>query len=105
MHVTVDLGADPPGVALVEPEDCRRFDVLVHGGRDAGALYRALGGAAVGRTEGDDVLVTVEAVRRLASGTVGPTWDADFDAMLDFARGRGWVTADGEAIRAHVEWR
>jgi len=105
MHVNVDLAADPPTVTLLEPEDCARFDVMVRGARDAVALDRALTSADVGRTDGDEALITVAAVRRLASGAVGATWDGDFGAMLDFARSRGWITDDGHAIRAHVEWR
>ena len=61
-------------------------------------------GAGVGRSEGDEVLMDVDAVRRLASGA-GPSWEADFAAMLEFARGKSWLTDDGQAIRAHVEWR
>jgi len=105
VHVTVDLGSEPPGVTLVEPGDCTRFDVIVQGRGDAEDLHRVLTGASVGRTDGDEVLVTAAAVRRLASGSVGDRWEADFSAMLDYARGRGWLTDDGDAIRAHVEWR
>jgi hypothetical protein len=35
---------------------------------------------------------------------VGDGWPARFAAMLDFARDKGWLSSDGEAIRAHVEW-
>jgi hypothetical protein len=105
VHLTVDLGSAPPAVALVEPGDCSRFDVIVDGSGDDTDLDRALESASVGRTDGTEVLVTVAAVRRLAAGVVGPGWEADFLAMLDFARGRGWLTEDEGAIRAHVEWR
>jgi len=104
VHVTVDLTAVPPAVALVEPDDCTRFDVVVHGPGTHGDLDRALVGAVVGRAEPPDALVTVAAVRRLASGSVGDGWEAAFLAMLDYARGRGWLTEDGAGIRAHVEW-
>ncbi len=105
MHVTVDLAARPPAVSLTEPTDCARFDVVASGTGDMADLHRALAGAGVGRVEAGDAFVTVAAVRRLASGAVGEGWEADFTAMLDLARSRGWLTGDGEAIRAHVEWR
>ncbi len=105
MHVTVDLGSAPPGVSLEEAADCTRFDVIVHGPGGGDDVGRALAAASVGRTDGHDALVDVDGVRRLAVGSVGPTWEADFLAMLDYARGRGWLTDEGKSIRAHVEWR
>jgi hypothetical protein len=56
------------------------------------------------RLDGDDVWVPVDAVRRLAAGRVGADWESDFTAMLEFARGKGWLDPSGRAIRAHVEW-
>jgi len=103
--VTVDLASEPPAVALAEPDDCTRFDVTVSGTGDDGDLDRALVHAGVGRTDDQEALVTVAAVRRLASGSVGDGWDGQFETMLDFARGRGWLTDDGESIRAHVVWQ
>jgi hypothetical protein len=104
MRLTVDLGSEPAGVTLEEPADCARFAVVVGGSGDAPALERALVSASVGRMEQDEALVAVAAVRRLASGSVGVGWEEDFTAMLEYAGGRGWLTEDGVAIRAHVEW-
>jgi hypothetical protein len=50
------------------------------------------------------VWVQVDAVRRMASGRVGATWESDFTAMVAFAREKGWLDPSGTAIRAHVEW-
>ncbi|HVC70355.1 MAG TPA: hypothetical protein VNC61_08915 [Acidimicrobiales bacterium] len=105
MHVKVDLTAAMARVSLAEPADCRRFDVVVHGTGDRESLDQALVAASVGRTDDDEVLVDVAAVRRLASGSVADSWEADFQGMLDFARSKRWLTDDGQAIRAHVEWR
>lgn len=105
MHVTVDLTSVPPKVWLAEPSDCRSFDVVVRGPGANEALDQALLESAVGRTEGEGVLVTVAAVRRLAAGSVGQRWETDLQAMLDYARSRGWLTVDGQSIRAHVEWQ
>jgi hypothetical protein len=105
VHVTVDLASEPPSLALVEPDDCTSFDVTVTGTGDDTDLDRALVDAGVGRTDKDEALVTVAAVRRLAAGAVGEGWDGRFEAMVDYARGRGWLTDDAESIRAHIVWR
>ena len=105
MQVVVDLEAEPPVVALEEPADCGRFHVAVRGRGDAVALDAALRADAVGSVDGDgEALVDVAAVRRLAAGAVGETWESDFAAMLDYARSKGWLSEDGASIRAHVEW-
>jgi hypothetical protein len=103
VHVTVDLAADPPSVSLVEPADCTGFDIVVHGPGDLAGVGRALADASMGGIEGDEALVTVDGVRRLAADQVGDGWETDFAAMLEFAAGRGWMSDDGEAIRAHIE--
>ena len=101
MFVRVDL--DAPSVTLEEPDDCKRFHVEVVGEGDDAALGRVLADAGAGRLDGGDANVSVDAVRRLAAGRVGPTWDADFAAMVDSAATKGWLDSDGAAIQAHVE--
>ena len=105
MYVHVDLGDDPAAVTLAEAADCTRFHVAVAGPADAARLDAALRVADAGGLDGDgEALVRVDAVRRLAAGAVGDSWGPDFDAMLDYARAKGWLSEDGSLIRAHVEW-
>ena len=109
MIVSVDLTTTPPVVGLDEPDDCRRFHVAARGAADndgAGAdgLARTLTEHGLGRLDGDDVWVQVEAVRGLAAGRVGASWQSDFAAMLAYARDKGWLDASATSIRAHVEW-
>ena len=105
MQVMVDMGDESATVALEEPADCGRFHVAVRGSGDASALDEALRTNAVGEIDGDgEALVRVDAVRRLASGSVDDTWEGDFTAMLGYARSKGWLSDDGATIRAHVEW-
>jgi hypothetical protein len=99
--VDVDLQAEPPAVALEDPEDCTAFSVRARGDRTA--LGGALEAAGVGRMDGDEALVEVDAVRRLAAGRVGEAWEGDFAAMLDYAATKGWIADEGRSIRAHVE--
>ena len=85
-------------VALEEAADLAGFKVVVRGG-DPTAL------AEVGRLIGRDYAwIHMDAVRRLASGQVGPSWEHDFVAMIDFARTRGWIDDERCEIQAHVEF-
>ena len=112
MFVQVDLRSTPPVVSLEEPADTKRFHLVVVGSSvassgarsDLGLVYGALVDAAAGRLEGDDAWISVDAVRRMASGRVGPEWDGDLAAMLDYAATKGWLDEAGHAIKAHVEW-
>jgi hypothetical protein len=105
MQVVVDLEGDLATVALSEPADCGRFHVVVRGSGDAADLDQALRADDVGSVDGDgEALVRVDAVRRLALGAVGETWEDDFAAMLGYARSKGWLSDDATSIRAHVEW-
>jgi hypothetical protein len=99
--VDVDLTTEPPAVELDDPEDCKAFSVRVRG--DRARLASALEAGGVGHMDGDEALIAVDAVRRLAAGRVGPGWEGDFAAMLDYAAEKGWITDDVRAIRAHIE--
>jgi hypothetical protein len=104
MFVKVDLGAMPPAVSLEEPEDTKRFHVSVAGGSDRALVFAALVDAAAGRLEDDDAWITIDSVRRMARDRVGPGWDDDFAAMLEYAASKGWVDLRANTIRAHIEW-
>jgi len=107
VFVLIDVGGHPPLVSLEEPDDTRRFHVEVRGSSghaDWALVFGALVDAAAGRLDGDHAWITVDSLRRMAAGRVGPGWDEDFDAMLAFASSKGWVDPGGGAIQAHVEW-
>jgi len=104
LFVKIDLEPYPPVVTLEEPDDTLQFHVSVIGGTEWGLVFGALVDAAAGRLEGEEAFITVDAVRRMADERVGPTWDDDFAAMLDYARTKGWLDDAGIAIKAHIEW-
>ena len=104
MYVQVNLAATPPSVTLVEPEDCTRFHLAAIGARDPVRLAEVLAGGGIGRLAGEDAFVRIEALHSLASGKVGDDWATDFDRMVEYARGKGWLDEAGDAIQAHVEW-
>jgi hypothetical protein len=104
MYVRVDLTEEPTAVTLEEPDDCKRFHVAVVGPLDTAAVDAALRESEVGRLADEEhALVEIAAVQRLATGRVGPTWDQDFGAMLDYARGKGWVDEDERSVLGHLE--
>ena len=104
MYIEVRGEGDRAHAVLQEPEDCRKFKVVVDASVTLAALSAALAG--IGRPTGRDaVWVQPEAIRRLAADRVDGTWDAAFDHMIAFARTKGWVDETTGEIRAHCEWR
>ena len=104
MRVVVDLDPTPAAVSLADAADCGRFHVELHGEGGGGSLDAALRASETGSSAGaDEADIRVDAVRRMASGSVGVTWEDDFAAMLGYARSKGWLSDDGSTIRAHVE--
>lgn len=89
-------------LAILEADDCRRLHVAAPPDVDVDAILRSTG---VGRGgDRDDVRLDVEKLHELARGAAtGDTWDADWAAMIQYAESKGWVTADGRELIAHVE--
>jgi hypothetical protein len=102
MIITVDLSGSEGVVSLDDPGDCKRFHLSARGDQDQARLGAALAESGVGRIEGADALIEVDAIRRLAAGRVPPEWSGDFDGMLSYAKTKGWL--QGDAIQAHIEW-
>ena len=89
---------------LNEPDDLKKFKVIVDGSLSLEGLSEALRG--IGRTASREVVwVQPEAIRRLAAGRVDGAWEASFGRMIEYARTKGWVDEVTGEIRAHCEWR
>lgn len=88
-------------VSLDEGDEFRRFSIRFDSGA-RGTPAAEAGLAAVARRDGEAAWVSPDALRRLAPRGEDPAWLAAFDAMVAFARSRGWVD-EGGRIRAHVE--
>jgi hypothetical protein len=103
MIIAVDLLCDPPAVQLDEPDDFRGFKVVVRGDGRRAAVGRAP--APLSRVDADGTAhVRIAAVRELAGERADdPQWRRSFDAMIDYAAGRGWVDAEREVVQAHCE--
>src|SRR4051812_40217594 len=105
MYVRVDLEYDMKSGELEKPDDCKKFHVAVAGVGDDIVVASALEGAGVGRASANPghVYINVDAVRTMAAGRVGDTWDDDFSGMLAYASSKGWLDESGSAIEAHIE--
>ncbi|MBM3671857.1 MAG: hypothetical protein FJW86_06705 [Actinobacteria bacterium] len=107
MYVQIDLAPHPPVVTLEDPNNTKQFHVAVMNGTtpeaDFGLIFGALVDAAAGRLEGDDAYITIDAVRRMARDRVQEDWNEEFDAMLSFAKKKGWLDEGSNAIKAHIE--
>jgi hypothetical protein len=89
---------------LVEPQDVRSLSVLCSADLDGEALAAAARQAGLSSVPGGShLLIPVDLLRRLASGRVGPGWEADLARMVEYATSRGWVDEEGTSLRAHIE--
>jgi 2,5-diketo-D-gluconate reductase A len=94
-------GADH--ISLSDPDDLGAFSVVAAGSDAEVASVLAAHGNGGGSDAEDHVTVRIASVRRLAAGRVGAEWDDEFERMLAYARKKGWLTPDGDAIIAHID--
>ena len=92
-------------VHLVDPQDVTSFRAVRAADLGAEELAVIVQREGLGEMlpSGDHLMVALDAVRRMAAGRVGPGWERDLDAMVAYAAGKGWLSADGTRVRAHVE--
>jgi hypothetical protein len=89
-------------VTLEDPADFRGFHVAVAGGDvDDERLGVVL--TPHGRLDGEHAWISAEAVIALAGDAADDEWRSGFDAMVAYARDKGFLSEDGTAIRAHLE--
>ena len=54
---------------------------------------------------GDHVWIAADAVCHWVADLATEEWEEGFSAMVDYARGRGWMDESGTHIRAQLEHR
>ncbi|MEO3385024.1 hypothetical protein [Mesorhizobium sp. CAU 1741] len=86
------------GLRLVEPDDFKGFKLRL---RETTRKRPEIEN--VFYVDDDNVLVAVDAVPALPGAPPTAEWLADYRKMIDYAAGKGWIDADSNAIRAHVE--
>ncbi len=93
MIVTLDARLPP---TLTDADNLTALKVLAPPGGDRAAMLNGLG-----RPEGDHAWLGIAALRGMGPDDAG--WRAGFDAMIVYAASKGWLSADGLAVRSHVE--
>jgi hypothetical protein len=103
--VEVVTGADErPEVRVVDTDDLARLHLALGQVTDEEA-DRALRDAGLGRLEDADTgFLDTAALRAAAEPDADVAdWAQRWDAMIDSARGQGWVSDDGATLEVHVE--
>ncbi|MGY1652001.1 hypothetical protein [Geodermatophilus sp. SYSU D01119] len=103
--VEVVGGADErPEVRVVDTDDLTTLHLALGQVTDEEA-DRALRDAGLGRMEDADTGVLDAAALRAAAEPDADVadWGRRWDGMIEFARGRGWVSEDGAFLQVHVE--
>ena len=89
---------------VVDADDCARLHVTADD-LDDDEAGNALRRAELGRAgEAAHVWLAIDALRAAARADASNLdWDKRFDAMIAFARSKGWLDASGEFVAAHIE--
>jgi hypothetical protein len=87
------------GLRLTDPEDFRKFKVLLKGAFGTTRPY--IDGLIF--VDDDNALVGLEVVPAMAGTAASVQWRTRFDEMVAAAAKHGWIDVDSNAIRAHVE--
>lgn len=101
MYLAVSLDGTSSSPVLHDLGDLRSLRVVVHGER--GDLAAGLAGVGYLAQSGDAFLDIAALVALAGDYAHDAEWRNDFDAMVDYARTKGWVAADGRALQAHCE--
>ena len=105
MIVEVVGGADEiPEVRVVDVDDLARLHLALGEVTDDEA-DQALRAAGLGRLQDADTgFLDVEALKSAAQAkAAAPDWADGFAAMVEYARGKGWLSEDGASLQVHVE--
>lgn len=96
--------ADSQGCSVVDATNLRALSASAPSGSDVSDVFRGAGTVDV---SGEHVWVNIAWLREAACSVVPEAersgWIEGFEAMIGYATSKGWVSADGESVRAHIE--
>lgn len=84
-----------------EPEALTSLDVRIVDVSAADAAA-SLASSGLGTIDDDHAWLRVDALRAAGTGVADPEWPEKFTGMIDYARRSGWLSADGQLVRAHL---
>lgn len=91
-------------VRLEQPLDFKRFHVEIAAPRSTLAALRSAF-AAYGAIEDEaQAWIDADALRRWPSLAGNAEYATGLGQMLDYAARKGWMSADGKRVRAHIVW-
>ncbi|HEY1670329.1 MAG TPA: hypothetical protein VGG54_31900 [Trebonia sp.] len=85
--------------SVEDPGNLRQLHAEFRGVGDEVAAG-AMAAAGLGTVDGDHAWLDAAALH--AAGDTSETWAAQFDGMLAYAAGQGWISEDGARVRAHI---
>lgn len=96
----VDLG--PESAVIVDADDCLHLKLRALPGVDIEAALHATGLGSC--ADQGRVLLDVEQLRaRARAAATHSDWDTAWQAMISYAATKGWLTAGGRSLVAHIE--
>lgn len=87
-------------VQMGDPDNFRQLHAQVQG---SGDLQAALAGLATVADDQGHLWVRVAGLRALGRPAGAADWHQHFDAMMGYARSKGWLDATGDSVRVHIE--
>lgn len=92
-------------ITVAQPDNFKQFHLAAEG-LDVREVAAVLGDAAHEKGDGAHLWVSIDAVRGWVRGhqALSQEWEAGFSAMLEFAKGHGWINEAGTHVQAHIEW-
>ena len=87
-----------------DPANFRKFKVVCEAAETA---YAAVAGTNPGTITFDDAKtawVSIAALRAFEGLAGDQAWQTGFANMIKAAEPHGWISRDGRAIKAHVDW-
>jgi hypothetical protein len=105
MFVEIDDGA----AAVHDAADLKSLSVHVVASSEGADLSAGLRGLGVVAEDGAHVWLLIDALKAAAAATLPADqrseWSTGFDGMIAYATAKGWTSADGCSVRAHIEPR
>src|SRR5262249_10885069 len=89
------------GLCLVDAFDFRRFKLVLRGELGVGSAASK----GINLIDDDNALIPIELVPTLPGRPKEKTWESGYAKMIAKAAEHGWIDAERDAIRVHIERR